>query len=76
MLQAGCIYLGLITPCPEIYHPYTRPEDLSPPAQLQMSSQQKNNQNISPDWRFPYHFHKPLYKYEASLFPLSAQPGR
>lgn len=21
MLQAGCIYLGLITPCPETFHP-------------------------------------------------------
>ena len=56
--------------------PYPRPEDLSPPAQLQMSSQQKNTQNIPPDWRFPYRFHKPPCKYEASLIPLGAQPGR
>ena len=94
MLQAGCIYLGLITSCPETFHPLhlprgfiapcpetfhplhaPRPEDLSPPAQLQMSSQQKNTQYIPPDWCFPYRFHKPPYKYEASLIPLSAQPG-
>ena len=56
--------------------PYTCPEDLSPPAQLQMSSQQNNTQNIPPDWHFPYHFHKPPYKFEASLIPLGAQPGR
>ena len=49
MLQAGCIYLGLINPCPETFHPHTCPEDLSPPVQLQMSSQQKNTQNIPPD---------------------------
>ena len=49
MLQVGCIYLGLITPYPVTYHPHTRPEDLSPPAQLQISSQQKNTQNIPPD---------------------------
>ena len=61
MLQAGCIYLGLITPCPE---------DLSPPAQLQMPSQLKNTQNIPPDERFPCRFHKPPFKYEASLIPL------
>ena len=23
MLQASCIYLGLITPCPETFHPPT-----------------------------------------------------
>ena len=56
--------------------PSTRPEDLSPPDQLQVSSQQKNTQNIPPDWRFPYRFHKPPYKFEASLIPLDAQPGR
>ena len=61
MLQAGCIYLGLITPCPE---------DLPPPAQLQMPSQLKNTPNIPPDKRFPYRFHKPPFKYEASLIPL------
>ena len=61
MLQAGCIYLGLITPCPE---------DLAPPAQLQMPSQLKNTPNIPPDKRFPYRFHKPPFKYEASLIPL------
>jgi len=33
MLQAGCIYLGLITPCPvqKPSTPYTCPENLSPP---------------------------------------------
>ena len=61
MLQAGCIYLGLITPCPE---------DLAPPAQLQMPSQLKNTPNIPPDKRFPYRFHKPPFKCEASLIPL------
>ena len=35
-----------------------------------MSSQQKNTQNIPPDWRFPCHFHKPPHKYEASLIPF------
>ena len=74
MLQAGCIYLGLVTPCPETYHPLHLPR--RPPAQLQMPSQQKNTQNIPPDWHFPYRFHKPPYKYEASLIPLGAQPGR
>ena len=49
MLQASFIYLGLITPCPETFHPYTCPEDLSPPAQLQMPPQLKNTQNIPPD---------------------------
>ena len=62
MLQAGCIYLGLITPYPE---------DLAPPAQLQMPSQLKNTPNIPPDKRFPYRFHKPPFKYEASLIPLA-----
>ena len=76
MLQASCIYLGLITPVRKPTTPYTCPEDLSPPAQLQVSSQQKNTQNIPPDWGFPYCFHKPPYKYEASLIPLGAQPGR
>ena len=33
----------------ELCTPYTRPEDLSPSAQAQMSSQQKNTQNIPPD---------------------------
>ena len=61
MLQAGFIYLRLITPCPE---------DLPPPAQLQMPSQLKNTPNIPPDKRFPYHFHTPPFKYEASLIPL------
>ena len=56
--------------------PANRPEDLAPPAQPQVSSQQKNTQNIPPDWRFPYRFHKPPYKYEASLIPLGAQPVR
>ena len=44
--------------------------------QIQVSSHQKNTHNIPPDWRFPYRFHKPPYKYEASLIPLGAQPGR
>ena len=47
MLQAGCIHLGLITPCPETYHPLHPPR--RPSAQLQVSSQQKNTQNIPPD---------------------------
>ena len=49
MLQAGCIYLGLITPCPETFHPLHLARDLSPPAQLQMPSQLMNTQNILPD---------------------------
>ena len=49
MLQASCMYLGLITPVQKPSTPYTRPEDLSPPAQLQMPSQIKNTQNIPPD---------------------------
>ena len=93
MLQAGCIYLGLITPspetfhpvhlpqrltipCPKTFHPYTCPKDLSLPAQLQMPSQVKYTQNILPNERFPYRFHKPPYKYRASLIPLRTQPGR
>ena len=28
MLQAGCIYLGLIIPCPETYHPLHPPRRL------------------------------------------------
>ena len=31
MLQAGCIYLGLITPCPETYHPLHPPRRLITP---------------------------------------------
>ena len=50
MLQASCIYLGLITPVRKPTTPSTCPEDLSPPAQLQVSSQQKNTQNIPPDY--------------------------
>ena len=61
MLQAGCIYLGLINACPETFHPLYLPgtydpcpEDLSPQklppsVQLQMPSQLKNTQNIPPD---------------------------
>ena len=48
----------------------TSARDLSPPAQLQMPSQLKNTQNIPPDQCFPYGFHKPPFKYEASLIPL------
>ena len=48
MLQAGCIYLGLITPVQKPSTPYTCPEDL-PPAQLQMPYQLKKTQNILPD---------------------------
>ena len=49
MLQAGCIYWDLSPPVRKPSTPYTRPEDVSLPAQLQMSSQQKNTQNIPPD---------------------------
>ena len=49
MFQASCIYMELITPYPDPSTPYTCPEDLSLPAQLQMPSQLKNIQNISPD---------------------------
>ena len=49
MLQAGCIYLGLITPLQKPSTPYTFPKDLSPAAQLQMPSQLKYTQNIPPD---------------------------
>ena len=76
MLQAGCIYLGLTTPCPETLHPLHLPRRLLTPAQLQMPSQPKTTQNIPADERFPYHLHKPPYKYGASLIPLQAQPGR
>ena len=31
MLQASCIYLGLITPCPETYHPLHPPRRLITP---------------------------------------------
>ena len=31
MLQASCIYLELITPCPETYHPLHRPRRLITP---------------------------------------------
>ena len=31
MLQAGCIYLGLINPCPETYHPLHLPRRLITP---------------------------------------------
>ena len=48
MLQASCIYLGLISPVRKPTTPSTRPEDLSPPAQLQVLSQQRNTQ-IPPD---------------------------
>ena len=66
--------LGLLH-LPGTYHPC--PEDLSPPApnlpppvQLQMPSQLKITPNITPDYCFPYRFHTPPFKYEASLIPL------
>jgi len=31
MLQAGCIYLGLITPCPATFHPLHLPRRLITP---------------------------------------------
>ena len=31
MLQAGCIYLGLINPCPETFHPLHLPRRLIAP---------------------------------------------
>ena len=31
MLQASCIYLGLISPCPETYHPLHPPRRLITP---------------------------------------------
>ena len=31
MLQASCIYLGLVTPCPETYHPLHPPRRLITP---------------------------------------------
>ena len=49
MLQAGGIYLGLITPIQKPSNPYICPEDVSPPVQLQMASQLKNTQHIPPD---------------------------
>ena len=62
MLQAGCIYLGLIspaqkpsilyicqglTPCPGDLPPPA--QNLPPPVQLQMPFQLKNTQNIPPN---------------------------
>ena len=68
MLWACCIYLGLITPWREDLSPPA--QNLPPPAQLQMLSQLKITQNILPDYCFLYRFHKPPFKYEASLIPL------
>ena len=65
------------------YHPLSR--NLTPPTPAQkiyhpcptaMPSQPKTTQNIPADERFPYHLHKPPYKYGASLISLQAQPGR
>ena len=62
ILWTSCVYLGLITLCPEISHPlhlprtYPCPEDLSLPAQnlpphvqLKMPSQLEITQNVPPD---------------------------
>ena len=64
MLQDGWIYLGLITPCPGDLSPPA--QNLPPPVQLQMPSQLKINPK-HPTW---HRFHKPPFKYEASLIPL------
>ena len=64
------LYLpGTYHPLPRNLPPPTSAQDLSapaqnlpPPVQLQMPSQLK---------RFPYRFHKPPFKYEASLIPLA-----
>ena len=70
MLQASCIYLGLIDPCPETFHPLHLPRRLITPCPTTNAISTKEYPNIWPDWLFPYHFHKPPYKYGASLIPL------
>lgn len=49
MLQAGFIYLGLITPCPETFHPLHLPRRLITPCPTTNATQLKNTQNIPPD---------------------------
>ena len=79
MLQAGCIYLGLTTPCPETSHPlhlprtyHPCPGDLSPPTQNLPPRIQTNAISIKDypkrSTRLP---HKSPFKYEASLIPLA-----
>jgi len=75
MLQAGCIYLGLITPCPETFHPLHLPRRLITPCATTNAISTKEYPNILPDEGFPYRLHKPPYEYGASLIPLLAQPG-
>ena len=76
MLRASCICLGLITPCPETYHPLHLPRRLFTPCPTTNVISTKEYSK-HPTWlTFPYHFHKPPYKFEASLIPLGAQPGR
>ena len=77
MLQAGCIYLGHIDPCPEIFHPLHLPRRLIIPCPTTNVISTKEYSKY-PDWlTFPVLLPQTsLYKYEASLIPLGVQPGR
>ena len=70
MLQAGCIYLGLITPCPETFHPLHLPRRLIAPCPTTNAISTKEYPK-HPAWCFPYLFYKPPFKYGASLIPLA-----
>ena len=83
--EAGCIHLGLITLCPETSHPQHLPGTYHPlsrglitlcpkpptPCSTANASQLKITQNVPPDKLFPDRFHKPPFKYEASLIALA-----
>ena len=85
MFQASCIYLGLITPCLETFHPLHLPGTYhpllrgliihcpKPPIPCSTTNAISSKEHPKhPAWlTFPYRFHKPPFKYEASLIPLA-----
>ena len=84
MLQGGCIYQGLINPCPETSHPLPLPRTYHPlprglitpspkPPTLCSTANAISPKEYQkrPAWLpFPYRFHKSPFKYEAFLIPL------
>ena len=78
MIQASCIYLGHITPCPETFHPPTSARGLSPTAQRTYHALPNYKCHLTKEYpkhpaclTIPYFFYKPPFKYEASLIPLA-----
>ena len=85
MFQASCIYLGLIIPCLETFHPLHLPGTYhpllrgliipcpKPPIPCSTTNAISSKEHPKhPAWlTFPYRFHKLPFKYEASLIPLA-----